>query len=427
MVSDFSFRALPRADYFIAMFYLVLGGALQFTGLGWAGSDLFGPAQPSELEQLWPAWLLLGCAGILLRTVRTGAMMAVTGCAVILSLLSGAGVVSLVLVFEVIFSGTLFGSARQRRIAQITGLGLSALTLIAALFGGSWQLVFVVLVQCLVVFLTPMWWAENVRQQGEIARTEQLRAKQAEQLLAQERLLAQLNLQLSVAAERGRMARDLHDVIAGRLSAIALQTAAALQSEDHRLHGEVLAAARQASVQALNDMRQMIEVLHTVDGASDGSDASSGSGTGNLSGPGLNLPADLQVLADSLGAGGTRVTLDLDQNQPSPTVAFSAAAGQAVYRICQEALANAIRHAPGAPVSVRLATIAEELVLTVTNSFPPEAPVRQPENRLPAGHGLRNMRVRAGELGGSLTAGARGGEGNGADSTVWIVEARLPQ
>lgn len=299
MVSDFSLRAIPRSEYFIALFYLLLGGALQLTGLSWAGSELFGPWW---LEQLWPVWLTVGCAGILLRTVSTGTMMAVTGSAVLLSALSGAGVISLVLIFEVIFSGTLFGSARQRRMAQSIGIGLSALTLlVVALFSGSWQLVFIALVQCLVVFLTPMWWAANVRQQSDIARAEQLRAKQAEQLVAQERLLAQLNLQLSIAAERGRMARDLHDMIAGRISAIALQTAAALQSEDQQLRGEVLAASRKASVQALSDMRQMIDMLHTVDGALESPDEPARSAGRNLSSPGLDLPADLRVLADSLG------------------------------------------------------------------------------------------------------------------------------
>lgn len=118
--------------------------------------------------------------------------------------------------------------------------------------------------------------------------------------------------------------------------------------------------------------------------------------------------------------------MTLDLGQAGSAAEIGSAAGQALYRICQEALANAIRHTPGAPVSIRLVRDARELVLSVTNPCPPEESGRQ-RNRPATGHGLRNMRVRASELGGSLTAGARRGDDNGADSTIWTVEARLPQ
>jgi len=85
----------------------------------------------------------------------------------------------------------------------------------------------------------------------------------------------------------------------------------------------------------------------------------------------------------------------------------------AAYRITQEALSNAVRHAPGAPITVDVAAEGGDVRIAVRNAS-------DAVQETGAGHGLRGMAERAALVGGTLVAG-RGGEGS------WVVEARLPR
>jgi signal transduction histidine kinase len=151
----------------------------------------------------------------------------------------------------------------------------------------------------------------------------------------------------------------------------------------------IAAAARDA----LTDMRRLLGVLR-----SEKEEA--------LIAPQPGL-ADVESLVETARAAGLDATVELaGLEHVPPTV------GLAAYRIVQEALANAARHAPDGPVTVRARGSSDRLLLLVRNPLPPEPGDGS------AGHGLAGMRERATLLGGTLSAGPDGGE--------FVVAAILP-
>ena len=116
---------------------------------------------------------------------------------------------------------------------------------------------------------------------------------------------------------------------------------------------------------------------------------------------------DLPALVESFRRAGSDVELHVDDHLG----ALGATRGLAAYRIVQEALTNATRHAPGQPVVVRVGPTQDGTTVTVRNDGPPN-PAPTP------GSGLRGMRERAESVGGHLTAGPTDGG--------WLVEAVLP-
>lgn len=186
--------------------------------------------------------------------------------------------------------------------------------------------------------------------------------------------------------ERTRIARELHDVVAHHMSLMAIRA----ESARHRLgalpdpvRAEFDALSGSAR-EALADMRRLLGVLrndHPTERAPQ---------------PGLR---DLPELIDSARLAGMAV----DLSAPSALDQVPPGAGVCAYRIVQEALSNARRHAPGARVAVSVGHTADAVTLQVTNGpailAPPGA------NGHPPGHGLAGMRERAELLGGSLSAG----------------------
>jgi signal transduction histidine kinase len=186
--------------------------------------------------------------------------------------------------------------------------------------------------------------------------------------------------------ERTRIARELHDVVAHHMSLMAIRA----ESAPHRL-GELPDPVRAefdvlsgSAREALADMRRLLGVLRNDQP------------TERAPQPGLQ---DLPELIDSARLAGVAVDLSvppaLDQVPPG--------AGVCAYRIVQEALSNARRHAPGAPVAVLVDHTADAVTLQVTNG--PGVPALPRVNGHTPGHGLAGMRERAGLLGGSLSAG----------------------
>jgi signal transduction histidine kinase len=192
--------------------------------------------------------------------------------------------------------------------------------------------------------------------------------------------------------ERTRIARELHDVVAHHMSLMAIRA----ESAPHRLEalsdpvraefGALSGSAREA----LADMRRLLGVLRSDQPA------------GRAPQPGL---PDLPGLIDSARQAGMAVELvappALDRVPPG--------AGVCAYRIIQEALSNAGRHAPGAPVTVSVRHHADAVTLQVANG--PGVPAGPRANGHRPGHGLAGMRERAELLGGSLSAGAAPGGG----------------
>ncbi|MGK8491025.1 sensor histidine kinase [Nocardia asiatica] len=309
----------------------------------------------------------------------------------------GATVPVWIVYADLIYSAVLYAGRRASRATTAAWWAFSgvavALTLATT---GDLRAVALALVAVFSFVATPIWWANSVRTHKEVAAAERTRA----QALT---LVAELDRRAAIADERTTMARDLHDVIAGHLSAIALHSEAALGVLD-RGDGDpavtgIMRSIRADSVSALHEMRTMIGLLR-----------SDGAATTEAAAP--RTLAQLPILVDAARAAGisVRVRTALDG------AALPSAVDQAAYRIVQEAMTNAMKHAPGQEVAIDVRAEDETLRISVRN---PTVPARPPHAAGEAGRrGLVNMRERAAALGGNLRAGP--------DSGYWEVLAGLP-
>ncbi|MER6175876.1 histidine kinase [Streptosporangium sp. NPDC001681] len=192
----------------------------------------------------------------------------------------------------------------------------------------------------------------------------------------------------AVLEERARIARELHDVVAHHMSVIAIQAEAVplrAAGDAERLE-EGLREIRALSLAAMTEMRRVLGVLREDDGHADIAPQ-----------PGLGR---LEELVDTARSAGLTVTLKVGGDLTGLPTAVSLSA----YRIAQESLSNAMRHAPGSAVSMRIARYGAELHVQVTN----DAGHRSPGEPRRMGHGLIGMRERVSMLGGSLWAGPVG-------------------
>src|SRR5579863_1970959 len=199
----------------------------------------------------------------------------------------------------------------------------------------------------------------------------------------------------AVAAERARIARQLHDIVAHHLSVVVLQAGAA------RASGSPAPAALEkiehSGRQALPEMRRLLGILRDPHEE-----------TGLTPQPGIG---DLAALADSVRGSGLPVRLVIDADHTGLPAAVSVSA----YRIVQEALTNILKHAGPAHAEVAVTCAGDAVTIEVTDdgARPPASPAHL------GGHGLAGMRERAAILGGELAAGPRPGGG-------FAVQARLP-
>jgi signal transduction histidine kinase len=204
--------------------------------------------------------------------------------------------------------------------------------------------------------------------------------------------------------ERTRIARELHDVVAHHLSAIAVRA----ESAPHRVPGvggeaaAELQAVAVAARGALVDMRRLLGVLRAEDGERSDGPA-----------PDLDAVADL---VSTLSGSGAAVTFEVrGAARPVP-----AAVGLVGYRVAQEALSNAARHAPGAPCTVVLQWLPSAVRLQVGNGAG-DAGAADRSSTEGGGHGLRGMRERAAAVGGLLVAGPCSDGGFLVDLTVVLA------
>ncbi|RFS84037.1 histidine kinase [Actinomadura spongiicola] len=224
---------------------------------------------------------------------------------------------------------------------------------------------------------------ESLRERARAAETEQLLRVEEARLL-----------------ERERIAREMHDVLAHRISLLAVHAGALEFRPDTPAHQrEAAGVIRQCAFEAMEDLREVIGVLrHDAPGAE----------------PERPQPtlADVPGLVSESRRAGGRVTLD--ENVPEPDRVPSRV-GRHAYRIIQEGLTNARKHAPGAAVRVTL-DAGTDLNIEVVNAVPPGPP----ELAMPgAGAGLVGLAERVALLGGTLEHG-RTGDGR------FRLRARLP-
>lgn len=220
------------------------------------------------------------------------------------------------------------------------------------------------------------------------------------QLVAEERATAE--------EERGRIARDMHDVVAHSLAVVIAQADGAryAAAADPDAAAAALQTISQTARSALSDVRMLLtQMRHS-----------------QAEGPQPTI-ADLEELYAQVRAAGVdlRVTVD-----PVPPGEPPASVQLAVYRILQEATTNALRHGDGGPVDVNLAWLPDHVALQVRNGRAAAEPrplvgARTGVLHAPpatTGHGLIGMRERADLVGGRLEAGP--------DGEGWLVRATLP-
>jgi signal transduction histidine kinase len=233
---------------------------------------------------------------------------------------------------------------------------------------------------------------------GVIVRT---RRGNTERLAVQER---RHEGERALLEERQRIARELHDVVAHHMSVIAIQAEAGpykVQDPPKELV-ESFADIRASALSGLKELRRVLGVLR-----SDTPDTAPQ--------PGLD---DLDGLLESARSAGVTVTTSVSGTaRPLP-----AGVDLSAYRIIQEALSNAMRHAPGAAVQVKLYYGDAALVVEVRNDHcPPGTATAADQDGMPGegGHGIIGMRERATMLGGHLQAGP-------TEKGEFLVTAALP-
>lgn len=205
--------------------------------------------------------------------------------------------------------------------------------------------------------------------------------------------------QQAVLRERARIARDLHDVVAHRMSTVVVMA----QTARYRLPDELgeatigeFDAIASAARESLDEVRQLLGVLRLDNGA--------------LAAPNPGL-ADIDSLVAATRGAGVPVTV----TDTTSHDLIGESSALVIYRIVQESLANATRHAPGAQVMIALVGTAEATSLSVVNSTPTAVPL----DACGTGVGLIGMDERARSVGGQVTTGPTGDGG-------FAVHAMIP-
>ncbi|MGW3207452.1 sensor histidine kinase [Streptomyces sp. NPDC001135] len=197
-------------------------------------------------------------------------------------------------------------------------------------------------------------------------------------------------------AVRNRLARELHDSVGHALSAVTLQASAARRvlGTDPEFVREALAAIEETTRRTVGELDAVLGVLRD------------GDAPGTVPAP--TLATDLDGLLRRTRAAGQPVTATVGLDPAT----LPALVSREAYRIVQEGLSNALKHA-GAPVAVCVRAVAGHLEITVENPLGTAAAPRPG-----GGHGLRGIADRVRLLGGAAQAGASGG--------TWRLHVRLP-
>lgn len=270
---------------------------------------------------------------------------------------------------------------------------------------------------------------------GLLRRRSRERREQAAERLAMLRAQQEMETRLAVAEERGRIAREVHDVVGHSLAVIAMQAegARAVLARDPERADAALAVIGGTSRAAVDEVRALVDVLRTDDAGSRAPRAAEPRATGPaaplttqpaaprateptgpLQGtvPGA-LVSGLLDLVGALRSGGARVALALELAEDADA---SAQVGECLVAVAREATTNALHHAAGAALHLRLTVNRDGACLEVSNSA---GGVDGRPSAHREGSGLAGLRARVGALGGSLDAGPAGDGG-------WRVLACVP-
>ncbi|MFG3496121.1 sensor histidine kinase [Streptomyces sp. NPDC047928] len=194
--------------------------------------------------------------------------------------------------------------------------------------------------------------------------------------------------------ERQRIAQDMHDSLGHQLALISVHTGALeVDRELTARQREAVGVLRDASVNAMRELREVVGILR------DGVEAPTADDTGRVT----RGTAGVDELVEASRAAGNQVEL-WRSGEARP---LAPAADHAAYRIVQEALTNAYKHAPGAAITVELRYEPDSLVVEVVNA----AGGRAPDDVVSGGQGLTGLHERARLVGGIVHAGPVEGDG----------------
>ncbi|WP_163512482.1 sensor histidine kinase [Fodinicola acaciae] len=332
--------------------------------------------------------LLMGLAMLFRRTVPV-LCLGIGTVAFVADIAIGPSLGTVLMFTDVLYAATVYG---PRRMFQVLLSLSAAVTIVAAavmlILERRFDVAILIPVQLGLVLVVPVFTGFDIRRHREQARDERLRADQLARL-------AELDRKAAVTAERTRMARELHDVIANHLSAISIQSTAGLSVPglDQDAVRELLTVIRQSSNAGLAEMKEMIYLLRDD---SDGEPSAT---------PRID---DVQRLIDQANASGAEATLKVEGAVRPLPVAVDLAA----YRIVQESLTNVVKHAGGA-ATVCIDYRPESVLITV------DSPLGGGSSRVQgSGSGLVGMAERAEMLGGEFQAGP--------EDRQWRVRAELP-
>jgi signal transduction histidine kinase len=399
-------RHWVAVDVALAVFFVLLDTAMTLIGATWW------PAHPDPL-----AWTMLGvqalaCASLVVRRrapITVIAILAAFTLAVTL-LIDPAGALipahagNVWAPYSTVLAAYGIFYARDRRAALIA---VAILSIIAA---RPWQpSVTVITIGLLRTAVGPLVGLYFVARR----RLVQALTERAERAEREQHLLAEQ----ARAEERARLAGEMHDVVTHRVSLMVLQAGALRMTAKDEATRQAAEDLRAAGCQALDELRDLVGILRT---APEGDES-----------PSAPSAADFAALAAESSAVGTPVQLieDGDPALASPVVSRTA------YRVVREALTNVRKHAPGAPVTVRVGYDPAQLRLSVRNGPPAsrnglaDPDLAEPVLADPvlagtgSGLGLANLRQRIELVHGTLRAGP---EPDGGFCVEVVLPAYVP-
>jgi signal transduction histidine kinase len=244
----------------------------------------------------------------------------------------------------------------------------------------------------LVLTLGP-WYAGTIMY--NLRRAARELAALTQQLETEDELLAEQTVRL----ERARIAHELHDIVAHNVSVMVVQAyaGARLTDTDQAGAGEALEHIRTVAAQAQHEIGHLVALL------ADPSPPEQPTA----------LPAGLAELVTTAAATGIPVTLRADAGLDDLPATITAIA----FRIVQEAITNALKHAPGAAIDITITRTDDAAEIVVHNAAATTHP-RVPLQSAGGGHGITGMRDRVTAVGGQLRAGPA--------TPGWQVTARIP-
>ena len=399
-------RHWVAVDVALAVFFVLLDTAMTLIGATWW------PAHPDPL-----AWTMLGvqalaCASLVVRRrapITVIAILAAFTLAVTL-LIDPAGALTpahagnVWAPYSTVLAAYGIFYARDRRAALI------AVAILSVIAARPWQpSVTVITIGLLRTAVGPLVGLYFVARR----RLVQALTERAERAEREQHLLAEQ----ARAEERARLAGEMHDVVTHRVSLMVLQAGALRMTAKDEATRQAAEDLRAAGCQALDELRDLVGILRT---APEGDES-----------PSAPSAADFAALAAESTAVGTPVQLieDGDPALASPVVSRTA------YRVVREALTNVRKHAPGAPVTVRVGYDPAQLRLSVRNGPPAsrnglaDPDLAEPVLADPvlagtgSGLGLANLRQRIELVHGTLRAGP---EPDGGFCVEVVLPAYVP-